>query len=155
MQYTTTTRHSWATCELAQHRGTCQHRGDISVQPVWLVSQKESYFQCLCSQSWRFQLKFPSNASLCLWPLSVSPHCQFPSTWALVGVPARPLVLHWYIATRTKITKGESSLAKICTWVVSWVLEDPIAPVPGSSTRSRGTFCSETQITWRQKRKTM
>ena len=26
--------------ELAQHRGTCQHRGDISVQPVWLVSQK-------------------------------------------------------------------------------------------------------------------
>ena len=74
MQYTTTTRHSWATCELAQHRGTCQHRDDISVQPVWLVSQKESYFQCLCSQSWRFQLKFPYNASLCLWPLSVSPH---------------------------------------------------------------------------------
>ena len=69
MQYTTTTRHSWATCELAQHRGTCQHRGDISVQPVWLVSQKESYFQCLCSQSWRFQLKFPYNASLSLWPL--------------------------------------------------------------------------------------
>ena len=149
MQYTTTTRHSWATCELAQHRGTCQHRGDISVQPVWLVSQKESYFQCLCSQSWRFQLKFPYNASSCLWPLpchhtlSISVNLSF--GWSPSQTPR-----HWYIATRTKITKRKSSLAKICTWVVSWVPEDPIAPVPGSSTRSRGTFCSETQITWRQ-----
>ena len=72
--------------------------------PIRFISQKESFFAHKVGVfSW-------NSLIMRHWacgPFRVTTHCQFSSTWALVR--------HWYIATRTKITKRKSSLAKICT----------------------------------------